>query len=295
MEKYDIIIENGASICYNRRGDSISALKTGGRIKVIIKPTSIKGLIIALENTCDDRVVLGYMTNALISDKGIDKEVVLTSGVRGVHIDENKLVCAAGESLTNVCVIARKFGLSGMEKLSGIPGSIGGAIAMNAGAFGGFMVDIVESAKVFHDGKIIEMSKEQLGMSYRHSSLLDSGSVIIEATISLTPNNPLIIANSMKNARSKRQQTQPLEVSLGSVFKKTEDNGAGYYIEKCGLKGCRIGDAEVSTKHANFIINTGKCTSNDYYKLMCHVKHIVENECGITLQREVRLIGEFEE
>ena len=136
MEKYDIIIENGASICYNKKGESISALKTGGRIKVIVKPNSVKGLMVALENTSDDRVVLGYMTNTLISDKGIDREVVLTSAVKGIAINGNKLVCAAGESLSNACILARKFALTGMEGLSGIPGSIGGAIAMNAGAFG---------------------------------------------------------------------------------------------------------------------------------------------------------------
>lgn len=295
MEKYDIIIENGASICYNRKGDSISALKTGGRIKVIVKPNSVKGLIIALENTSDDRVVLGYMTNTLISDKGIDKEVVLTSSVKGINISGNKIVCAAGESLSNACILARKFALSGMEGLSGIPGSIGGAIAMNAGAFGGTMSDIVESAQVYLDGKVVCMSREQLGMSYRYCNLLDSGGVIVEATLSLTPRNPIIIASNMKETRTKRQKTQPLEVSLGSVFKRTSDNSAGYYIEKCGLKGCRIGDALVSTKHANFIINTGKCTSNDYYQLMCHIQKTVQKECGVILQREVRLIGEFEE
>ena len=295
MEKYDIIIENGASICYNRKGDSISALKTGGRIKVLIKPNTIKGLIVALENTSDDRIVLGYMTNTLISDHGIDKEVIHTSAVKGVHVDGDKLICATGESLSNACIVARKFGLTGMENLSGIPGSVGGAVAMNAGAFGTFMSDIVECAKVFTDGKVVSMTKEELCMSYRHSSILDNGDVVLEIVLKLAHCNPIIIASTMKEARIKRHLSQPLEVSLGSAFKRCDDNSAGYYIEKCGLKGFSIGDAEVSKKHANFIINKGKCTSNDYFNLMCHIQKTVEKECNVKLQREVRLIGEFEE
>ena len=295
MEKYDIIIENGASICYNRKGDSISALKTGGRIRVLIKPNSIKGLIVALQNTSDDRIVLGNMTNTLISDQGINRELIITSAVKGVHVDEDSLICSTGESLSNACIVARKFGLSGMESLAGIPGSIGGAVAMNAGAFGGYMSDIIESAEVYVDGNIVHMNREELGMTYRHSSLLDNGGVLISAVLRLVHKNPILIASSMKDARTKRHLSQPLEVSLGSVFKRANDNGAGYYIEKCGLKGSRVGEAEVSTKHANFIINTGKCTSNDYYKLMCHIQKTVEKECGVLLQREVRLIGEFEE
>ncbi len=295
MEKYDIIIENGASICYNRKGDSISALKTGGRIRVLIKPNSIKGLIVALQNTSDDRIVLGNMTNTLISDQGINRELIITSAVKGVHVDEDSLICSTGESLSNACIVARKFGLSGMESLAGIPGSIGGAVAMNAGAFGGYMSDIIESAEVYIDGNIVHMNREELGMTYRHSSLLDNGGVLISAVLRLVHKNPILIASSMKDARTKRHLSQPLEVSLGSVFKRANDNGAGYYIEKCGLKGSRVGEAEVSTKHANFIINTGKCTSNDYYKLMCHIQKTVEKECGVLLQREVRLIGEFEE
>ena len=295
MEKYDIIIENGASICYNRKGDSISALKTGGRIRVLIKPNSIKGLIVALQNTSDDRIVLGNMTNTLISDQGINRELIITSAVKGVHVDEDSLICSTGESLSNACIVARKFGLSGMESLAGIPGSIGGAVAMNAGAFGGYISDIIESAEVYVDGNIVHMNREELGMTYRHSSLLDNGGVLISAVLRLVHKNPILIASSMKDARTKRHLSQPLEVSLGSVFKRANDNGAGYYIEKCGLKGSRVGEAEVSTKHANFIINTGKCTSNDYYKLMCHIQKTVEKECGVLLQREVRLIGEFEE
>jgi len=294
MKKYDIIIENDASICYNRKASTLSALKTGGVISVLITPTSINSLIVALDNTCSDRYVLGKMTNTLISDHGIDREVIVTSAVKGVHISDNILSCATGESLSSIAVTACKLGLSGLECLCGIPGTIGGALSMNAGAFGRYMSDIVVSARVYLDGKVVDMSADQLKLSYRHSSILDSNGVILQVDLRLKQSCQSEILTEMSRVRAIRQAIQPLEISLGSVFKRHLDKGAGYYIEGCGLKGYRVGGCEVSAKHANFIVNTSRGSSTDYYNIIQHIERCVLDKYNIILEREVRLIGEFE-
>lgn len=292
MKKYDLIIASGATICYNKLAKDFCAFKTGGKIERLIMPNSVSNMIVSLENA-ETPIVFGGTTNSLISDNGLFGDVIVTTNVKGIQVDGNKITANAGESLAKVCNIAKENCLSGMEELSGIPGTIGGAVCMNAGAFGRFISNILISAEVYTDEKVIILSNEECGFSYRSSIFGKSDMVVLSATFELQPSNGLLISNNMKLYKNKRRQSQPNDISLGSVFKKYDNNGAGYYIENCGLKGVTIGGCKVSEKHANFIVNCGNANSTDYAKLVNLCSDKVYEKYNIRLEREVKYFGEF--
>lgn len=292
MKNYDLIIASGATICYNKWAKEFTALKTGGLINTLMLPKDEKSLLACLENTSNP-IVLGGTTNSLISDSGINWEVVLMSGVKGIVIDGNYITAMAGETLSKVCKIARENCLTGMEELSGIPGTIGGAVCMNCGAFGRFISDILVCAKCFINGEIITLTNKDCNFGYRTSGIAKDNIVVLSATFKLEEHSQILISNKMKEYKNKRRLSQPNDLSLGSVFKKYNGVGAGYYIEKCGLKGKTIGGCMVSTKHANFIINTGDGCSTDYAKLALFVQNAVFEKFDIQLEREVKYFGEF--
>lgn len=292
MKKYDLIIASGATICYNKLAKDFCAFKTGGKIERLIMPNSLSNMIVSLKNA-ETPIVFGGTTNSLISDNGLFGDVIVTTNVKGIQVDGNKITANAGESLAKVCNIAKENCLSGMEELSGIPGTIGGAVCMNAGAFGRFISNILISVEVYTDGKVIILSNEECGFSYRSSIFGKSDMVVLSATFELQPSNGLLISNNMKLYKNKRRQSQPNDISLGSVFKKYDNNGAGYYIENCGLKGITIGGCKVSEKHANFIVNCGNANSTDYAKLVNLCSDIVYEKYNIRLEREVKYFGEF--
>lgn len=294
MKKYDLVIENGGTICYNRKASTLTAVKTGGVLDTLLIPNNADSMAYALQCTDSDRLVLGNFTNTLISDKGLHREVIATSKCKGIIQDDNRLICSLGESLSAIAIYAKKNSLSGLERLSGIPGSIAGAVVMNAGAYGDYIADIVSSVEVWCDGKIYVLTNKELDFGYRTSRFNHTNEVILSVTLELAKTNQLLINKVMKDVKTKRQNSQPTESSLGSVFKRYLDNGAGYYIENCGLKGWQIGGCSISDKHANFIINNGGGTSQDYMDLMCLAENKVKEKYGIILEREVRVFGEFE-
>lgn len=296
MEKYNEVIANGGIVCYNSLSKKIACFKTGGSIDVLIRPINIDMLKYTLNElvSCNDKyIVIGQASNVLFDDKGYRGSVVLTRDIKGISVEGNVMRVACGESLMSIAKAAKANGLGGMEKLSGIPGTIGGAVAMNAGSFGENISDVFEYADVYCDGEIKRLNKFEMEFDYRYSILRKkTNAVVIEVGLKLYNAKKTDIAELMQSAMTGRKAKQPNEPSLGSVFKNIEDISAAKLIEDCGMKGYVLGGAKVSDRHANFIVNTGKATSGDYIALCEKIQNCVKEKCGIELKREVIFLSE---
>lgn len=238
--------------------------------------------------------LMGKGTNLLVADEGLDAVVVRL----GEAISEAELLpgdrvrAGAGISLAKLAVFAAEAGLSGLEFAHGIPGSLGGAVFMNAGAYGGEMKDVLESAEIaLPDGTLREAPAEELELSYRHSALEGSGALVTAATVKLTPAEPEAIRARMRELMEKRRASQPLDMpSAGSTFKRPVGGYAAALIDQAGLKGFAIGGAQVSEKHAGFVINRGGATFDDVLRLMEHIQKTVLEKSGVRLEPEVRIL-----
>lgn len=244
-------------------------------------------------------MVIGNGSNLLVADAGFRGAAIClgraASGIRIIDEDASgaALAVLAGTLLSEAAAFAAKRGLAGMEFAAGIPGSMGGAVLMNAGAYGGEIKDILESAAVLaKGGRILDMPAGQLDMSYRHSALMESGGIVLEARIRLERGDTDEIYARMEDYGRRRREKQPLEYpSAGSTFKRPPGHYAGRLIQDAGLAGFRIGDAQVSEKHAGFIINRGNATAADIAELIRLVTLRVEKNSGVVLEPEVRFIG----
>ncbi len=238
-------------------------------------------------------LVVGNGSNLLAPDAGYDGLIVhLGRDFGRIDIAGCTLTAQAGVLLSSLAAAAAKAGLTGLEFAQGIPGSLGGALMMNAGAYGGEMSQVVTSARVLENGRIVEYANEQLDFSYRHSALKDKQAIALSATVTLTPGDRDTIKATMAELRAKRTASQPLDLpSAGSTFKRPVGGYAARLIDECGLKGARIGGAQVSEKHAGFIVNTGGATYEDVLSLMRHVRRVVLEKTGIELENEVILLG----
>ncbi|MGN0344737.1 MAG: UDP-N-acetylmuramate dehydrogenase [Lachnospiraceae bacterium] len=239
--------------------------------------------------------VIGNGSNLLVADQGL-RGVVLeigkaASGLR--FLDGEDLAVRAGTLLSETANFAAKNGLSGMEFAAGIPGSVGGAVVMNAGAYGGEMKDILSGVRVLTTkGEIKVRPADELDLSYRHSRMMDEEELVLEARLNLTQGSEAVIRAKMDELRKKRVEKQPLEYpSAGSTFKRPEGYFAGKLIEDAGLRGFRIGDAQVSEKHCGFVINRGAATAAQIWELMQRVQERVKETSGVDLEPEVRLLG----
>lgn len=240
--------------------------------------------------------VIGNGSNLLVGDKGIRGLVIeVGAGMNEIQITGTILRAGAGALLSKVAAAAAAAGLSGMEFAAGIPGSIGGAVTMNAGAYGGEMKDILQEVTVLTpEGGEKTLSLEELDLSYRHSCISEQGCVVLEAVISLTPAPEEEIRAKMADLRNRRVEKQPLEYpSAGSTFKRPEGYFAGKLIMDAGLRGYAVGDAQVSEKHCGFVINRGNATAAEILQLMQEVQERVKTQFGVTLEPEVKRIGEF--
>lgn len=281
-------------ICTVRRKVRLSdytSVKIGGEADVVAYPEwkEFYPTLKFLSDTSTPHVVLGRGSNTLISDEGYRGIVVTTGKLDGVEVVGDRIRCQCGASLINVARIAKLHSLTGMEWAIGIPASIGGALVTNAGAWGGCIGDVVESATVFSDTER-RVGKDELGFSYRSSKIASLGTVG-EVVVRLKKGNPYDVEKLEREYVKKRLDTQPKGYSLGSVFKAHNGVSAGYYIDEAGLKGMRIGGAEVSLVHAGFILNVGGATARDYYELIRYVEKTVWEKFGITLEREIKLLG----
>lgn len=241
-------------------------------------------------------IVLGNASNLIVRDGGIRGFVIMFNKLNTVTVDGYTIEAEAGANLIETTKVAKFHSLTGFEFACGIPGSVGGAIFMNAGAYGGEIANIFLSAKVLTpEGDIKTMTAREMAFGYRHSAIQKSGDIVISAKFALKPGDFEKISQEMNRLNYLRQLKQPLEYpSCGSVFKRPEGHFAGQLIMEANLKGYRIGGVEVSEKHAGFMINVDHGTAKDYEHLIAHVIETVEHNSGIRLEREVRIIGEQE-
>ena len=264
----------------------------GGTCRALISVNSAESAAKLLRYVRDNSIrfgILGRGSNVIVPDDGFDG-VILLFGSDFAHIETNgnKMKCEAGALLASACVHAQQSGLTGMENLFGIPGTVGGALYMNAGAYGSEIKDIVISAEYIDlDGTIKTMNSEEMDLSYRHSTFSESGQVITSVTLELAEGNPDAIKEAMTECMAKRSSKQPLEYpSAGSTFKRPEGNYASLLIDQCGLKGLTCGGAMVSEKHSGFVINKGYATCADVLELCDKVKNIVKEKTGYILELE---------
>lgn len=277
----------------------ITSFQTGGNADILLLPNSVEALS-ALISACRESnvpyFVMGNGSNLLVSDKGVRGAVLrLSTPLSEITcLGDGKIRCAAGASLTALCNFALKHSLSGLEFAYGIPGSAGGAAYMNAGAYGGEMKDVLtKCTHIAPDGTIGSFSGADLQLGYRSSVYAGKNYCITELYLQLTPGHAETIKAAMDEKMSRRREKQPLEYpSAGSTFKRPAGYFAGALIEECGLKGYCVGGAQVSEKHAGFVINKGGATTGDILTLIRHIQATVLREKGVQLQTEVEFIGE---
>ncbi|MCM1106011.1 MAG: UDP-N-acetylmuramate dehydrogenase [Blautia sp.] len=241
--------------------------------------------------------VIGNGSNLLVADSGIRGLVVEIGGqMSRVRVEGTKLVASAGALLSAVASAAASAGLGGLEFAAGIPGNLGGAIVMNAGAYGGEMKEVVESVTVLTpDGQLQCLRAEELDFGYRHSCIPDRNNIVVEAVLRLEEKPEAEIRAKMAELREKRLHKQPLEFpSAGSTFKRPEGNYAGKLIMDAGLRGYTVGGAQVSEKHCGFVVNTGGAAAADVLRLMRDVQEKVRAAFGVQLEPEVKLLGDFD-
>lgn len=240
---------------------------------------------------------LGRGSNLLVSDSGFDGAVINTINLSHIDISENILRVGAGALLSKTVMKAVTSGLAGMEDLAGIPGSVGGGVIMNAGAYGQTISDCLTSVTWLdlESGEIRWSPKEELSFGYRTSTFKHRDAVVLETSYKMISGDAVALREKVLATQDKRRTSQPLNYpSCGSVFKRPEGNYAGTLIESAGLKGYRVGDAEVSVKHANFILNRGEATAENIRTCISDVRRKVYEHSGILLEPEVIFVGEFE-
>ena len=238
--------------------------------------------------------VIGHGSNLLVLDGGIRGLVIcIGKNMREITLEGNRITARAGAMLGSVAMEAAEAGLSGLEFASGIPGTVGGGVTMNAGAYDGEMSQVVTRVKgICPDGKAAELSREEMNFSYRHSVIQEKDLIVTEVEFELREGDPAAIRAKMSELNARRAEKQPLDVpSAGSTFKRPQGYYAAALIDQCGLKGYSVGGAQVSMKHAGFLVNTGT-SSRDYLELVRKVQQIVEDRTGVKLETEIRIIGE---
>lgn len=238
--------------------------------------------------------VIGHGSNLLVLDGGIRGLVIrIDKNMKNIRREGNRLTAAAGAMLGAVAGFAAENGLTGLEFASGIPGTVGGAVTMNAGAYGGEMKDVVVRVDgILPDGTEMSLSGEEMRFGYRRSAVKDLNLIVTEVTMELAEGDPAAIRAKMSELNRQRAEKQPLDVpSAGSTFKRPEGFYAAALIDQCGLKGYSVGGAQVSMKHAGFLVNSGD-SSRDYLELVRTVQRIVRERAGVELEPEIRIIGE---
>lgn len=275
-----------------------TTFRVGGPAQIYVRPSvaELKEWVKFAKEYQVPLTIIGNGSNLLVSDNGI-KGIVAEIGkeMESVFISGNTITAEAGVSLGALANQAAAFALTGLEFAAGIPGTLGGAVVMNAGAYGGEMKDVIKSVTVLDEnGEEKELTLEELDLSYRHSCIPEKGYVVVEVTMKLESKDEKSIRETMADFRERRIEKQPLEYpSAGSTFKRPEGYFAGKLIEDAGLSGYQVGGAQVSEKHCGFVINKGGATEKDISTLMDDVTKKVKEQFGVDLEPEVRKIGEF--
>lgn len=273
-----------------------TSLQIGGPVDILAKPTSIREIQTLVELAKKFAVpyaILGNGSNTLVLDEGMHGMVILLShNFSSIERSGCLITAQAGASLLEVCKYALHQNLAGMEFAYGIPATVGGAMYMNAGAYGGEMKDIVVSCTFLNEHNELEtLPIAQLEMRYRHSYFSDRRCIVLQVTFALQPGKAEDISALMEDYMERRVTKQPLEYpSAGSTFKRPANHYASAVIDQCGLKGASIGGAQVSSKHAGFLINANQATSDDILALVDHVKQVVFEKTGLTLECEMKIL-----
>ncbi|HKB72612.1 MAG TPA: UDP-N-acetylmuramate dehydrogenase [Thermoanaerobaculia bacterium] len=282
-----------------RPGEPLSGhttLRIGGPAECFVAARTAEGLAAALRAARSEGKpfrILGKGSNVLVSDDGVAGCVVVLEGdFLAVEIEGDRLAAGAGASLGGVCAKAARAGLSGLEPISGIPSSIGGAVRINAGAYGGEIFDVLESVSlVSPDGAVEERPAAAIAHGYRWTALVDSGEIVCRAAMRLRRATREEIEGKTREVTEKRRGALPPQANAGSIFKNPPGRFAGKLLEDCGLKGVERGDAEISPRHANVIVNRGAARAADVLELMRLMRRSVEEKFGVELEPEVELVG----
>lgn len=275
-----------------------TTFRIGGNADVFVSPKvdQIAALIKLAKEYAVPVTVIGNGSNLLVGDKGV-RGLVLSIGKEAeeIMVDGSCMIVSAGALLSKIAAEAAKRSLTGFEFAAGIPGTLGGAVVMNAGAYGGEIKDVLISATVLTpEGEVLELSNSELDLSYRHSCIPEKEYIVLEAVLEFMPSEEADIREKMDDYKKRRVEKQPLEYpSAGSTFKRPEGHFAGKLIEDAGLRGYTVGGAQVSEKHCGFVVNKGDATAADVLGLIEDVKKIVYDKFQVELEPEVKMIGEF--
>lgn len=275
-----------------------TSFKIGGAADVLIIPTDIEKLIEAIKICREKNIhfyIMGNGSNLLVRDGGMRGVVIkICEGINRVEVRENLIHCEAGALLTGVSRTAMDHSLTGFEFANGIPGTIGGAVTMNAGAYGGEMKDVIKSVKVLDsENNVLDYTNEEMNFRYRGSRVVDDSLIVLSIELELSHGDHQTISETMKDLTHKRTSKQPLELpSAGSTFKRPEGYFAGKLIEDSGLRGARFRGAQVSEKHCGFIVNIDNASCKDVLSLIKVVQKTVRDNYNVELETEVKIIGE---
>ena len=277
-----------------------TSFRAGGAARWFAVPETaeeLKAVLAACRKADTPWYVIGNGSNLLVSDKGFPGVIISTDKFDRLEVNGTEISVGAGVMLSKLANTAYKAGLTGLEFAAGIPGTVGGACVMNAGAYGSEMINVLKSVTVLTpEGNVETLPAEMLELGYRTSVIPKKGYLVLEAVMSLEEGNMEESKALMDDLAFRRKDKQPLEFpSAGSTFKRPAGHFAGKLIEDCGLKGFTVGGAQVSEKHAGFVINKGGATASDIYNLCKEVEKRVKAEFGVSLEMEVKLLGEFEE
>lgn len=286
------------AILINEPMSKHTTFRIGGNADMFVSPeiTQVPAIMKLAKEYQVPVTIVGNGSNLLVGDKGIRGLVVsFGKAAETVTVEKNRITAGAGALLSKIAAEALRNSLTGFEFAAGIPGTIGGALVMNAGAYDGEMKDVLVSAKVLtKEGEVIEVKAEDLDLSYRHSCIPEKEYIVLEATICLQEGNEEAIREKMADFRGRRIDKQPLEYpSAGSTFKRPEGHFAGKLIQDAELRGYTVGGAQVSEKHCGFVINKGGATAADICQLIVDVKEKVYDKFQVELEPEVKMIGEF--
>ena len=274
-----------------------TSFQIGGPAEIFVQPATGDEVCQAIRLAKEEQIpffVVGNGSNLLVSDDGFRGMIVqIGRNLQEISVEDNVIYAQAGALLSRVSKTALEHGLTGMEFAAGIPGSLGGAVAMNAGAYGGEMKDILTDAEVLTpDGEIKILSLEELDLSYRHSCIFDEDYIVLSVHLQLEQGDTTVIRNRMDELARARREKQPLEYpSAGSTFKRPEGYFAGALIQDAGLKGYTVGGAQVSEKHSGFVVNRGGATAEEVLFLIKQVQKKVKSRFGVTMEPEVRMVG----
>lgn len=276
-----------------------TSFRIGGSARIFLRPFSEEAFCLAVKRCRLEEIpvyILGRGTNLLVSDGGVEGAVIDMTALNDIRIDEDIMTLAAGTLLSGAAKRATEASLSGLEFAHGIPGTLGGALVMNAGAYGEEIGDMVLSVRVLDAaGRIITRSREEMEFGYRKSALEERGDIVLSATLQLAKGDKQQIEEKMRQLGEQRRAKQPLEKrSAGSTFKRPPGDYAGRLIEAAGLKGFAVGGASISEKHAGFVISDGTASARDVYELCQIVRRRVMEDSGVMLQMEIKTWGKFE-